>query len=141
MQLLVWIFVMRVAMLVSSSGAYFLNGLIAKAKYANSDEMDFEAPLTSLVWITSIVSIILTYIVTYLMIPDLGDGTLWWKLASIISCGTLAGAMIPELVKVFTSTKFGPCAGSCHIGEGRRSFAGNSVGIWWPAIFRPTGWD
>jgi K(+)-stimulated pyrophosphate-energized sodium pump len=107
-QLLVWIFVMRVAMLVSSSGAYFLNGIIAKAKYANSDEMDFEAPLTSLVWITSIVSIILTYIVTYLMIPDLGgDSSLWWKLASIISCGTLAGAVIPELVKVFTSTSSG----------------------------------
>ncbi len=106
-QLLVWIFVMRVAMLISSSGAYFLNGIIAKAKYANSDEMDFEAPLTSLVWLTSIVSIILTYIVTYLMIPNLGDGTLWWKLASIISCGTLAGALIPELVKVFTSTKSG----------------------------------
>ncbi|HEY5068423.1 MAG TPA: sodium/proton-translocating pyrophosphatase, partial [Candidatus Acidoferrum sp.] len=104
-QLLVWIFVMRVAMLISSSGAYFLNGAIARAKYANADEMDFEAPLTSLVWMTSIVSIILTYIVTYLMIPNLGDGTLWWKLASIISCGTLAGALIPELVKVFTSTK------------------------------------
>ena len=110
-QLLVWIFVMRVAMLVSSSGAYFLNGAIAHAKYANADEMDFETPLTSLVWITSIVSIILTYIVSYLMIPSLGDGTLWWKLASIISCGTLAGAIIPELVKVFTSTK------SAHVKE------------------------
>jgi K(+)-stimulated pyrophosphate-energized sodium pump len=110
-ELLVWIFVMRVAMLLSSSAAYFLNGLIAKAKYENSDEMDFEAPLTSLVWITSIVSIILTYIVSYLMIPTLGDGTLWWKLASIISCGTLAGALIPELVKVFTSTN------SSHVQE------------------------
>jgi len=110
-QLLVWIFVMRVAMLVSSSLAYFVNGAIAKARYANSDEMDFEAPLTSLVWITSIVSIILTYIVTYFMIPTLGDGTLWWKLASIISCGTLAGALIPELVKVFTSTS------SAHVQE------------------------
>jgi K(+)-stimulated pyrophosphate-energized sodium pump len=110
-QLLVWIFVMRVAMLVSSSGAYFLNGIIAKAKYANADEMDFEAPLTSLVWITSILSIILTFVVTYLMIPTLGDGTLWWKLASIISCGTLAGALIPELVKVFTSTN------SAHVQE------------------------
>jgi K(+)-stimulated pyrophosphate-energized sodium pump len=106
-QLLVWIFVMRVAMLISSSLAYFVNGAIAKARYADSDEMDFESPLTSLVWLTSIVSIILTYIVTYLMIPTLGDGTLWWKLASIISCGTLAGALIPELVKVFTSTKSG----------------------------------
>ncbi len=110
-QLLVWIFVMRVAMLLSSSIAYFLNGAIARAKYANSDEMDFEAPLTSLVWITSILSIILTYIVTYLMLPTLGDGTLWWKLASIISCGTLAGAVIPELVKVFTSTN------SAHVQE------------------------
>jgi K(+)-stimulated pyrophosphate-energized sodium pump len=106
-QLLVWIFVMRVAMLVSSSGAYFLNGAIAHAKYANSDEMDFETPLTSLVWITSILSIALTYVVSYLIIPDLGDGTIWWKMASIISCGTLAGAVIPELVKVFTSTKSG----------------------------------
>jgi len=110
-QLLVWIFVMRVAMLVSSSGAYFLNGAIAHAKYGNSDEMDFEAPLTSLVWITSIVSIILTFVVSYFMIPTLGDGTLWWKLSSIISCGTLAGAIIPELVKVFTSTS------SSHVQE------------------------
>ena len=124
-QLLVWIFVMRVAMLVSSSGAYFLNGMIAKAKYANSDEMDFEAPLTSLVWITSIISIILTYIVTYEMIPNLGDGTLWWKLASIISCGTLAGAIIPELVKVFTSTN------SSHVKEVVKSAqeGGASLGI------------
>jgi K(+)-stimulated pyrophosphate-energized sodium pump len=110
-QLLVWIFVMRVAMLISSSGAYFLNGAIARARYGDSDEMDFEAPLTSLVWMTSIVSIILTYVVTYAMIPNLGDGTLWWKLASIISCGTLAGAVIPELVKVFTSTN------SAHVQE------------------------
>jgi K(+)-stimulated pyrophosphate-energized sodium pump len=111
-QLLVWIFVLRVAMLLSSSGAYFLNGFIAKVKYANSDEMDFEAPLTSLVWITSIVSIALTYVVSYLAIPTINnDATLWWKLASIISCGTLAGAVIPELVKVFTSTK------SSHVQE------------------------
>jgi K(+)-stimulated pyrophosphate-energized sodium pump len=103
-QLLVWIFVMRVAMVLSSAGAYFLNSAIARAKYGNSEEMNFETPLTSLVWITSIVSIILTYIVSYKLIPTLGDGTLWWKLASIISCGTLAGAIIPELVKVFTST-------------------------------------
>jgi K(+)-stimulated pyrophosphate-energized sodium pump len=110
-QLLVWIFVMRVAMLLSSSGAYFLNGAIAKAKYAKADEMDFEAPLTSLVWITSILSIVLTFVASRMMIPDLGDGTLWWKLASIISCGTLAGAVIPELVKVFTSTN------SAHVQE------------------------
>ena len=105
-QVLVWIFVMRVMMLVASSLAYFLNGAIAKAKYANVDKMNYEAPLTSLVWITSIVSIALTYVVSYLIIPDLGgDTSQWWKLASIISCGTLAGAVIPELVKVFTSTE------------------------------------
>ena len=87
--------------------------------------MDFETPLTSLVWITSIVSIILTYIVSYLMLPTLGDGTLWWKLASIISCGTLAGALIPELVKVFTSTK------STHVKEVVKSAqeGGASLGI------------
>jgi K(+)-stimulated pyrophosphate-energized sodium pump len=103
-QLLVWIFVMRVAMLVSSAGAYFLNGIFARMKFHDADEMDFEHPLTSLVWVTSAISILLTFVVTYLMIPTLGDGTIWWKLASIISCGTLAGAVIPELVKVFTST-------------------------------------
>jgi K(+)-stimulated pyrophosphate-energized sodium pump len=105
-QLLVWIFVMRIMMLVSSALSYFVNGAVAKARYANAGEMNFEAPLTSLVWLTSIVSIIATYLVSYLIVPVLGgDATLWWKLASIISCGTLAGAVIPELVKVFTSTK------------------------------------
>ena len=103
-QLLVWIFVMRIIMLVASAAAYFINGFIAKAKYGNADEMNFEAPLTSLVWITSFVSIALTYLVSSLIIPSLGgDATQWWKLATIISCGTLAGAIIPELVKVFTS--------------------------------------
>jgi len=103
-QLLVWIFVMRVAMLVSSAAAYFLNGAIARARYGSADKMNFEAPLTSLVWITSMVSIALTYALSALIIPSLGgDSTQWWKLATIISCGTLAGAIIPELVKVFTS--------------------------------------
>jgi K(+)-stimulated pyrophosphate-energized sodium pump len=105
-QLLVWIFVMRIMMLVSSAGAYFINGFIAKAKYGNADKMNYEAPLTSLVWITSIVSIALTYVISYLIIPTLGaDASQWWKLGTIISCGTLAGAVIPELVKVFTSTE------------------------------------
>jgi K(+)-stimulated pyrophosphate-energized sodium pump len=103
-QLLVWIFVMRIMMLVASALAYFINSAIAKARFGNADNMNFETPLTSLVWITSIVSIIATYIVSSLIIPDLGgDTTQWWKLASIISCGTLAGAVIPEFVKVFTS--------------------------------------
>ena len=105
-QLLVWIFVMRVMMLVSSAVSYFVNAAIAKARYSAAGEMNFEAPLTTLVWLTSIVSIALTYIVSYLVIPVLaGDRTLWWKLGTIISCGTLAGAVIPELVKVFTSTE------------------------------------
>jgi K(+)-stimulated pyrophosphate-energized sodium pump len=103
-ELLVWIFVMRVMMVVASVGSYLVNEAVARARYANADKMNFEHPLTSLVWLTSIVSIILTFVVSYLMVPDLGDGTLWWKLSAIISCGTLAGAVIPELVKVFTST-------------------------------------
>src|SRR5437868_7788332 len=105
-QLLVWIFVMRIMMLIASAVAYFLNGAIAKAKYGNVTQMNFEAPLTSLVWITSAVSIALTYLISSQIIPAIGgDSTQWWKLATIISCGTLDGAVIPELVKVFTSTE------------------------------------
>jgi K(+)-stimulated pyrophosphate-energized sodium pump len=105
-QLLVWIFVMRVLMIVTSAVSYFINAAIASAKYKNVDTMNFEAPLTSLVWITSILSVGVTYVVSYLLIPTLGgDTTMWWKLSTIITCGTLAGAIIPELVKVFTSTE------------------------------------
>jgi K(+)-stimulated pyrophosphate-energized sodium pump len=105
-QLLVWIFVMRIVMLIASAAAYFINGFIANAKYGKVDQMNYEAPLTSLVWITSVVSIALTYVVSSVIIPVLGgDTSQWWKLATIISCGTLAGAIIPELVKVFTSTE------------------------------------
>jgi K(+)-stimulated pyrophosphate-energized sodium pump len=110
-KLLVWIFVMRVMMIVASAGSYLLNSVIAKGRYGNAAKMNFEAPLTSLVWLTSIVSVILTYIVSNALISDLGDGTLWWKLATIITCGTLAGAIIPELVKVFTSVE------SSHVKE------------------------
>ena len=105
-QLLVWIFVMRVIMLIASAAAYFINGAIQKARYGNAKDMNFEAPLTWLVWITSFVCIALTYLVSAFIIPSLdGDPSQWWKLATIISCGTLAGAVIPELVKVFTSTE------------------------------------
>jgi K(+)-stimulated pyrophosphate-energized sodium pump len=105
-QLLVWIFVIRVMMLIAAAVAYFFNGIIAKARYSNADKMNFESPLTSLVWITSLVSIGLTYAISSVIIPSLGgDTSLWWKLSSIVSCGTLAGALIPELVKVFTSTE------------------------------------
>jgi K(+)-stimulated pyrophosphate-energized sodium pump len=105
-QLLVWIFAMRVLMIVTSVVSYWINGAIAKGRYGNADSFNFEAPLTSLVWITSILSVIITYTVSYLLIPTLGgDASMWWKLSTIITCGTLAGAIIPELVKVFTSTE------------------------------------
>ena len=104
-RLLVWIFVMRVMMIISSAVSYFINGAIAKAKYGNVEKMNFEAPLTSLVWMTSLISVGLTYLVSYFIVPDLnGDTSLWWKLSTVITCGTLAGAIIPEGVKVFTST-------------------------------------
>jgi K(+)-stimulated pyrophosphate-energized sodium pump len=106
-QLLVWIFVMRIMMVIASAGSYLINEAIAKARYQAVERMNFEAPLTQLVWLTSVVSVVLTYVVSYLLIPDMGDGTLWWKLATIITCGTLAGAIIPELVKVFTSVESG----------------------------------
>ena len=104
-QLLVWLFVMRLVMIITSSVSYWINDIKAKAKYLNADKMNFEGPLISLVWITSLVSIGLTYLVSYLIIPNLGDGSMWWKFASIISCGTIAGAIIPEIVNIFTSVK------------------------------------
>jgi len=103
-QLLVWIFMMRVVMVVASGLSYFINGALARSRYGEAETMNFEQPLTNLVWLTSVVSIGLTYLMSNLLIADLGDGTLWWKLATIITCGTLAGALIPEFVKVFTST-------------------------------------
>jgi K(+)-stimulated pyrophosphate-energized sodium pump len=110
-QLLVWIFVMRIIMIVASGASYLVNDALARARYGNATKMNFEVPLTNLVWLTSIVSVALTYIVSWLLIPGLGDGTLWWKLSTVITCGTLAGAIIPELVKVFTSTE------SAHVRE------------------------
>ena len=104
-QLLVWIFAMRILMVIASGLSYFVNEGIATARFAGAAHMDFEKPLTSLVWLTSLVSVALTYLASWLLIPNLGgDTTMWWKLATIITCGTLAGAIIPELVKVFTST-------------------------------------
>src|SRR5258707_9766823 len=112
-QLLVWIFAMRVLMIITSAVSYFINSLVAKARYGDADRFNFEAPLTSLVWLTSILSVGVTYAVSYLLIPTLGgDASMWWKLSTIITCGTLAGAIIPELVKVFTSTE------SRHVREG-----------------------
>jgi K(+)-stimulated pyrophosphate-energized sodium pump len=111
-QLLVWIFAMRIMMVVASAASYFINELVTKWRYGQASEMNFERPLTNLVLITSVVSIILTFIASKLMIPELGGNTdLWWQLSIIISCGTAAGAIIPELVKVFTSTE------SRHVNE------------------------
>ena len=103
--LLVWIFAMRLVMILASAFSYWANAAFAKMKYSNADEMNFEKPLITLVWLTSIVSIILTYIASWYLIKELGDGSMWWKLASIITCGTIAGALIPELVNRFTSTE------------------------------------
>jgi K(+)-stimulated pyrophosphate-energized sodium pump len=110
-QLLVWIFVMRIMMVVAAGLSYMINEAIAKARYETADHMNYESPLTSLVWLTSLISVSLTYLVSYMLIPDMGDGSLWWKLSTVITCGTLAGAIIPELVKVFTSTE------SAHVRE------------------------
>ncbi|PYO58164.1 MAG: sodium-translocating pyrophosphatase, partial [Candidatus Rokuibacteriota bacterium] len=110
-QLLVWIFVMRIIMIIASGASYLVNDAITRARYAGATRMNFEVPLTNLVWLTSLVSVTLTYLVSWLLIPGLGDGTLWWKLSTVITCGTLAGAIIPELVKVFTSTE------SAHVRE------------------------
>lgn len=121
-QLLVWIFVMRVMMVIASGVSYFVNESMTRAQSLNADKMEFEAPLTRLVWITSIVSIVTTYVISWITIgpgaatgPLASDASLWWKLSSIISCGTLAGAVIPEFVKVFTSTN------SAHVKEVVRS--------------------
>ena len=102
-QLLVWIFVMRVLMIVASGLSYQVNESISKRQYQDAATMDFEHPLTRLVWLTSFVSIALTYAASYVLIRGLGDGSLWWKLSTVITCGTLAGAVIPEMVKIFTS--------------------------------------
>ncbi len=110
-QLLVWIFVMRIGMIATSAFSYWINGLITKGMYGTAKKFNFEHPLTMLVWLTSFVSIAMTYLLSYLLVPELGDGTLWWKLSTIITCGTIAGALIPELVKVFTSTN------SAHVRE------------------------
>ena len=104
-QLLVWIFVMRVMGVIASGASYLMNEAWATGRFSRAATMNFETPLTTLVWLTSIVSVTLTYIVSYWLIADMADGALWWKLSTVITCGTLAGAIIPELIKIFTSTE------------------------------------
>ncbi|MCL2848537.1 MAG: sodium-translocating pyrophosphatase [Micrococcales bacterium] len=101
--LLVWLFTVRAVMLIASAASYLVNDALVVQRYRTAERMDFEQPLTQLVWVTSVTSIALTYLTSYLALVDIPNGA-WWKLASIVSCGTLAGALIPELVKVFTST-------------------------------------
>ena len=110
-QLLVWIFVMRIGMILTSVVSYWINGVLARGRYGDADRFNFEHPLTVLVWLTSGVSVAVTYALSFLLIPAVGDGSLWWKLSTIITCGTVAGALIPELVKAFTSTN------SAHVRE------------------------
>lgn len=109
-QLLTWIFVMRIFMIITSIVSFWINGAISKAKYGNADDLDFEKPLTSLVWITSLLSIAVTFIISYLTISDLPHD-LWITLSVIISAGTLGAALIPEFTKLFTSPK------STHVNE------------------------
>jgi K(+)-stimulated pyrophosphate-energized sodium pump len=105
-QLLVWIFAMRIMMVVASFVSYQLNDVIQRGRYATATHMNFETPLTQLVILTSVVSVLVTFVVSYLLVPTLaGDPGMWWKLSLIITCGTAAGAIIPEMVKVFTSTE------------------------------------
>jgi len=107
-KLMVWIFFMSVMMVIASGGSYLINQFIAKIRYGEAKEMDFEKPLTFLIWLTSIVSVVVTFVVSKLLLGSVnGDTELWWKLAAIVSCGTLAGAIIPETIKVFTSTNSG----------------------------------
>src|SRR4051812_8744308 len=111
-QLLVWIFLMRIMMVIASGASYLVSNSISRSRYAGGAKFNFETPLTQLVWLTSIVSVALTYLLSYVFIPDLGGNPdLWWQLSTVITCGTLAGAIIPELVKVFTSTE------SSHVRE------------------------
>jgi K(+)-stimulated pyrophosphate-energized sodium pump len=109
-ELLTWIFVMRILMIVTSIGAFWINKFLTKIKYSSKDDIDFETPLTTLVWITSVFSIIVTFVASYLIIGGLPDN-LWITLSIIISCGTLGAALIPEFTKIFTSPK------SKHVNE------------------------
>jgi K(+)-stimulated pyrophosphate-energized sodium pump len=107
-ELLVWIFLMRVMMVLASGFSYLISNGMSRSRYSSGTRFNFETPLTQLVWLTSILSIALTYGLSYLIVPELGGNSdLWWQLSTVISCGTLAGAVIPELVKVFTSTESG----------------------------------
>lgn len=143
-KLLVWIFVMRILMVMTSVFSFWINSYLSKLKYSGKEDLDFEAPLTNLVWITSILSIVVTFIASYILIPELNGNTdMWWILSTIISCGTIGGALIPEFTKIFTSPK------STHVQEvvsaGREGgaslvilsglVAGNFSALWTGLVF------
>lgn len=109
-RLITWIFAMRILMIVTSIVSYWLNNAVSAMRFGKAQHFNFETPLTTLVWTTSIISILVTYTVSYLLVSDMGPD-LWWRLATIISCGTIAAALIPEFTKVFTSAK------SKHVNE------------------------
>ena len=131
--LIIWLFVMRALMIVTSLVSYFVNEAISKAMFGGKKDFDFEAPLTHLVWITSAVSIVVTFIASKLLLGDFTDATawrnpaLWWVLSVIISCGTVAGALIPEFTKIFVSTNSRHVQGSDQLLQARRRFAEHPV--------------
>jgi len=139
-RLIIWIFAMRILMILTSLGSYFINNGISQAAFGGKKEFNFEHPLTNLVWITSIVSIAVTFIASYYLLGDLtGNYTgLWWALAVIISCGTIAGALIPEFTKIFTSTSSRHCEevvnaskqGGASLNILSGLVAGNFSGFW-----------
>ncbi|KUG23628.1 pyrophosphate-energized proton pump [hydrocarbon metagenome] len=139
-RLIVWIFAMRILMILTSLASYFVNDVISKAAFGGKKEFNFEHPLTNLVWITSIVSIAVTFIASYYLLGDLTEqyAELWWALATIISCGTIAGALIPEFTKIFTSTSSRHCEevvnasrqGGASLNILSGLVAGNFSGFW-----------
>jgi K(+)-stimulated pyrophosphate-energized sodium pump len=139
-RLIIWIFAMRILMVLTSLASYFINDGISKAAFGGKKEFNFEHPLTNLVWITSIVSIAVTFIASYFLLGDLTDKYtgLWWALAVIISCGTIAGALIPEFTKIFTSTSSRHCEevvnaskqGGASLNILSGLVAGNFSGFW-----------
>lgn len=143
-KLLTWIFAMRILMIITSVVSYWINGFISNAKYSNKEDLDFEQPLTNLVWITSLLSIVVTFVASYILIPDLNGNTdMWWILSIIISCGTIGGALIPEFTKIFTSPKSGHVQEVVNAGkEGGASLtilsgfvAGNFSAFWKGLVF------
>ncbi len=143
-KLLTWIFAMRILMIITSVVSYWINGFLSNAKYKNKEDLDFEQPLTNLVWITSLLSIVVTFVASYMLIPDLNGNTdMWWILSIIISCGTIGGAVIPEFTKIFTSPKSGHVQEVVNAGkEGGASLtilsgfvAGNFSAFWKGLVF------